>query len=113
MEGKINQGNNEQYQKNLEIEYKINNILENKTDKKDLDLMNRIMKNKIEDIEELYKSNFDELRNKFSDELNNQRVKYEKKLIEMENIIKSLDEKYEPKRNSLLERIKNKIKRVK
>ena len=113
LEGKINQGNNEQYQKNLEIEYKINNILENKTDKKDLDLMNRIMKNKIEDIEELYKSNFDELRNKFSDELNNQRVKYEKKLIEMENIIKSLDEKYEPKRNSLLERIKNKIKRVK
>ncbi len=113
LEGKINQGNNEQYQKSLEIEYKINNIKENKTDKKEFDSMTSIIKNKIENIEEIYKSDLEKLRNNFEDELNNQRIKYERKLIEMENILKSLDEKYEAKRISLFQRIRNKIKREK
>ena len=75
--------------------------------------MTSIIKNKIENIEEIYKSDLEKLRNNFEDELNNQRIKYERKLIEMENILKSLDEKYEAKRISLFQRIRNKIKREK
>ncbi|MGM9993531.1 MAG: glycosyltransferase [Candidatus Avigastranaerophilus sp.] len=70
------------------------------------------LEEKILQIKLQNKINLEELQKRFEDELNQQRIKYENRLMETEKIIRSLDDKYQPKKRGILTRIKNKIKKV-
>ncbi len=70
------------------------------------------LEEKILQIKLQNKINSEELQKHFEDELNQQRIKYENRLMETEKIISSLDDKYQPKKRGILTRIKNKIKKV-
>ena len=72
---------------------------------------------KIEEIIIQYnmenKQALEDLQKKFAEEINNQRIKYENKLMELEKIISSFDSKYQQKKSGILTRIKNKLKKRK
>ena len=84
-------------------------VVDNKTDKQELDASLESAYEKIQMLEVDYQNKLIEMRNVFEDELNKQRIKYEKKLIEMENIISSMDEKYQPKKKSIFTKLRERL----
>lgn len=70
------------------------------------------LEEKISQLKLQNKMHLEELHKHFENELNQQRIKYENRLMETEKIISSLDDKYQPKKRGILTRIKNKIKKV-
>ena len=84
-------------------------VVDNKTDKQELDASLESAYEKIQMLEADYQNKLLEMKNVFEDELNKQRIKYEKKLIEMENIISSMDEKYQPKKKSIFTKLRERL----
>ena len=84
-------------------------VVDNKTDKQELDASLESAYEKIQMLEVDYQNKLLEMKNVFEDELNKQRIKYEKKLIEMENIISSMDEKYQPKKKSIFTKLRERL----
>ena len=113
---KIDEKDYENYKKfeivNQQI-HKINDNLENKVNYDDLKQKLEQTEKNLSDILNFYKSDINEIKTRFDEELNKQRIKYEKKLIEMENTIASFENKYEPKKKSIFQKIKNKFKKRK
>ena len=64
-------------------------------------------------MESIYNKNLKEIQSLFNDELNKQRIKYENKLIAMENILSELDNKYAPKKKNIINRIKERFNKRK
>ena len=98
----------ENAQKIANVNLVVNELMNSKLDKTEVFAIDE----KISQIEVQNQVKIDELQKWFENELNNQRIKYENKIMNLEKIISSFENKYEPKKRSLFQRIKNKIKKV-
>ena len=84
-------------------------VVDKKVEKQELTKSIDGANEKIQMLEVEYQNKLSEMKTMFEDELNKQRIKYERKLIEMENIIASMDDKYQPKKKSIFSKIKERL----
>ena len=108
LDTKVEQKNYEQYKRYEELIYKLEYIEKQKINCEEVNFIKESINNTIRNIENNYSVELIKLRELFEEELNKQRIKYEKKLIEMEKLIEAMDNKYQPRKVGLIQKIKNK-----